>query len=63
MTDTIRLLIDGAAGVHVPNRFYKNFDLAQWGIEPEEYLELADADSDTYWDAWDDLLSSAEFTD
>lgn len=60
MNDQTRvLLIDGAAGVYVPRNFYKNFDLASWGLDIADFADLSNPDKDLYWDAWDDALRDA----
>ena len=61
--DKITLLIDGAAGIYVPNKFYKNFDFKFWGLNKKDYSDLADPENEHYWDTWDDVLRNAEYKD
>lgn len=58
-----RLLLDESMGIYIPNRFYENFDLAFWGLNPDDYKDLANYESDTYWDTWQELLDEAKHTD
>ncbi len=57
------LLLDGAHGIYIPNKFYNNFDFKVWGLDQAEYAELANIDNENYWDAWDDLIAKAVYTD
>lgn len=57
------LLIDGAAGIYVPMRFYENFDFAAWGLKSDDYRDLSHPENEHYWDAWDDLLRDAKHLD
>lgn len=57
------LLIDGSAGIYVPNRFYKNFDFGAWGLDKTNFAELESVDHEHYWDAWDELLRDAKHID
>ena len=53
------ILINEDAGIHLPRKFYENFDLRTWGLEPTDYQELQDPEHELYWDLWEDLLSKA----
>ena len=60
------LLVDGFRGIHVPNYFVSNFDLAQWSLNPEDDIIKclkAGADQENYWACFDDLLRKAAYTD
>jgi hypothetical protein len=61
--DTIKLLIDEAAGIYIPRNFYENFDFASWNLKGDDFLELSSPDNEHYWEAWDDLLRQAEHHD
>lgn len=58
-----KLLIDEAKGIHIPQHFYENFDLASWGLNSADYTELSDPYHENYWDAWDEVLRNAKFVD
>lgn len=56
------LLIDGAAGVYVPQMFVENFDTLHWHIKPKDEAVLIDGpDNEYYWDAWDEVLAYAYY--
>jgi hypothetical protein len=57
------LLIDECSGIYIPNVFYRNFDFEAWGLDKSKYSELKDIDHEHYWDAWDDLIRDAKYTD
>ena len=61
--DTIKLLIDGAAGIYVPRNFYEHYDLPTWGLDVSQFSDLSDPDKEHYWDAWDEALRDAKYTD
>lgn len=62
--DKIKLIIDEARGIYIPQNFAKNFNLDEWGINGEEAAPLFDGpDHEEYWDAWEDVLRNAEYTD
>lgn len=60
---TIVLLIDGNRGIHIPRKFRTNFDFKAWNLNPDDFQELESIDHPHYWDAWDDLMKAAYFTD
>lgn len=59
-----RVLVDGVAGIYVPQRFVTNYDATEWGIKPEDAEVLAAGpDAENYWEVWDDVLANAHYTD
>lgn len=61
--DTIKLLIDEAAGIYIPQKFYTNFNCRLWGLSKEAFRDLLDSESTLYWDAWDEVLDQAKYVD
>ena len=69
--NAITLLLSDAGGVYIPRDFVTDEynEIAQdhctaWGIKPKDAEILAAGpDHEFYWDAWDDVLNYAEFTD
>lgn len=58
------LLIDGAEGIYVPQRFAHEFSAHWYGVTKEDRDILkAGPDHDLYWDAWDSALFEAWFYD
>ncbi len=57
------LLIDGAAGIYVPRNFYEHFDFPTWGLDVSDFAALSMPENEHYWDAWDEVLQKAEYTD
>ena len=57
------LLIDESNGIHIPKRFHDNFDFARWNLNRDDFADLSNADSETYWETWEDLLRDAKHTD
>ena len=62
--DAVEILLSDCRGSYIPHDFIANFDLPQWGIDPESWEAnmCADYESAHYWEAWDQILSRAEFT-
>ena len=58
-----QLLITDRNGIYIPKIFYDNFDFEVWGLDKEDYEDLADPESESYWDSWNDLCSSSEKQD
>jgi hypothetical protein len=62
VSSAMRLLVNGAQGIYVPQTFVEDYDMATWeGITPDQIKILAagpDGD-DCYWEVWDEVLSSA----
>lgn len=61
--DTIKLLIDEAAGIYIPRNFYEHFDMSTWGLNVNYFLDLSHPDSDFYWESWDEALNQAKYLD
>lgn len=61
--DTIKLLIDEAAGIYIPRNFYENFDMPTWGLNINYFLDLSHPDNEFYWEAWDEALAQATYLD
>ncbi len=59
----IQLLMTDANGVHIPRLFVENFEVEKWDLDPADMHHLADPYGMTYWDAWDDVLRIARYTD
>lgn len=59
----IELLLSDARGVYIPRDFVEGFDLKKWGLDPDgwEVESLYDPENYSYWDAWDQILSNAEY--
>ena len=60
-------IIDGAAGIYVPKEFADGFKFGTDGwmcVNPND-LEIlrAGPDHEFYWEAWEDVLNAATFTD
>lgn len=64
MADAINLLVDGSRGIYVPQAFVEGFDLSLWnGIRDEDIETIkAGPEHEWYWEAWNDILSSAEYS-
>lgn len=60
----VSLLIDSCHGIYVPQRFINNFDLSLWqGISEENKAILSEGpDNEYYWEAWDEVLDRATFS-
>ena len=63
MSDVRMLLIDELHGINIPVKFYKEFDFVQWGLNKDDYAGIASNDMPEYWDAWQELLTTAQHTD
>lgn len=61
--DTIKLLIDEAAGIYIPKNFYTNFNFRLWGLSKEAFRDLSNTENQLYWDAWDEALAQAKYLD
>jgi hypothetical protein len=58
----IELLLDDHRGVYIPRDFIDSFD--DWeGINDEDRETLSSPDNEWYWEAWDNVLSNATYTD
>lgn len=64
--DRISCLIDGAAGIYVPQRFAETYDLQKWGLDPlsdDVAILRAGPDHEYYWEAWENTLNNAAMED
>ena len=60
----VALLLDGARGCYIPKSFVEDFDLTKWqGVDPGDITICQDTDHEQYWDAWQDILDKATFTE
>jgi len=57
------LLIDANRGIYVPQTFYERYDFKEFGLNKEDYTELSDPENEGYWDAWNDVVDTAETKD
>ena len=59
----INLLLDDHRGVYIPQIFAQDF-VGWTGISPEDHATLLKGPyEEGYWDAWDEVLSEARFTE
>lgn len=56
-----KLLFSDAEGIYIPKRFIEKFDASAWGISEELIALLSNPEGDQYWEAWDEVLSTASF--
>lgn len=63
LSETRYLMIDEVWGVNIPARFYENFEFKEWGLNHDDYVNLADQYQENYWEAWEDLLVKATHVD
>lgn len=63
--DAVECLLSDARGQYIPRDFVANFDITQWGIDPEAWAAQTCAegpeDNEHYWEAWDEILRKAEY--
>ena len=62
--NAIELLLSDARGAYIPRDFVEGFDVTQWGLDPESWEVQRCASGpevEDYWDAWEQILSNAEF--
>lgn len=60
--NNVELLLSDARGIYIPRDFIQGFDLTKWKGIPEYTIKtLNNPDNDGYWDAWNDVLSYAEY--
>jgi len=70
MSKGIQILLDSNRGIYIPQHFAEGFamqctDGEGWeGIsEKDRETLLAGTDADWYWEAWEDVLNCATYTD
>lgn len=57
-------LIDGAAGIYVPQEFVSRYDTKLWNVKRDDVEILEHGpDHEYYWETWDDVLSYAHYID
>ena len=68
--NAIVLILSDARGIYIPRDFVCNDDnevdiehCEAWGIKLEDAAILQNPDNEGYWDAWNEVLNYAEFTD
>jgi hypothetical protein len=64
MMDNVVLLLSDARGIMIPRDFVEQFSvekftgITEWAIET-----CKNPDNEGYWDAWDDILNNARYTE
>lgn len=54
------LLIDGAMGIYLPQRFVCNYVASTWHVKPIDAAVLQNGPDDPlYWEVWDDVINYA----
>lgn len=62
--DGIKLLVSDHHGVYVPKVFAENFDIKEWNVSDKEAAYLVEGpDQEWYWEAWESVLSEANYKD
>lgn len=63
MTNGLNLLVSDQHGIYVPKAFAERYDLSLWSnIDPDDLRIIEEGpDAEFYWDAWNSILSSAEY--
>ena len=56
----VEILLNSSHGIHIPELFIKNFDMEQWNINKNDYIDL-DVDNELYWDLWQEILDNAYY--
>ena len=60
----INILLNDSHGVYIPQFFVEKFDTNEWSVRAEDADILkAGPNHEWYWEAWDNALNSAVFTD
>ncbi len=60
----IAMLLDDHRGIYIPRDFVQDFDLTRWkGIDQDDIDVCLDPEHEYYWDAWQDILDNATFTE
>lgn len=64
MNDSAICLLDSAHGQYIPQSFVELYNADEWGISEEDAeILLSGPDHEWYWETWEEVLNSAEFTD
>ena len=63
--DNVILLMSDAMGVYIPRNFVERFARDKWSGISDWAWETCAAGPDTeyYWDAWEDILRDATYTE
>ena len=63
--NTIEILLDSSRGTYIPRDFAKEIGGDRFeGIDREDWLTIKRGpDDEWYWDAWNNILEHATFTD
>jgi hypothetical protein len=62
--DTMILFCDSASGRYIPQRFAAEIKQEYLhGVTQDQLNELADPDSEWYWDTWNTVLNNARIVD
>lgn len=65
----VSLLLDDCRGIYIPRDFVEGFRINEdqaptWKVEDLEAIEICkDPEHEYYWDAWQDILDNATFTE
>lgn len=64
MNNSVVCLLNSSRGQYIPQNFAELFDMKEWGISEEDAsILLSGPDHEWYWEAWENVLDNAEFTD
>ena len=56
-------IVDSAFGIYVPQMFVQRYEPDEWGVRKVDAEELQNPDNEFYWETWEEVLSTAKFTD
>lgn len=60
----MEILLDANRGIYIPQAFGQTYDPEDWGMSPKDWDPLlAGPGHDLYWEAWDNVLANASYTD
>ena len=59
----VELLVADNSGVYIPQEFANRFDLSLWNnIDEDDVATIRKGpDAEWYWEAWENILSSAQY--
>jgi len=58
------VFLSDARGIYIPRDFARTVDHARVaGVTPEQWADLENEDSESYWDTWSDVVDNAICTD
>jgi hypothetical protein len=64
MMDNVVLLLSDARGIMIPRDFVEQFSVEKFtGISEWAIQTCQNPDNEGYWDAWDDILNNARYTE